>query len=309
MKRICTLFILLLCLGTAFSQSKWQPTQKELEGPLFFLSSPLLEGRETGKRGILIAAEYIASVMIQHGLLPAGDTHPDGIGWFQDFENDSLFVRNVLGMIKGVDTTKYVVLSAHYDHLGIREDGVYAGADDNASGISGMLALANLWNNKKERPPYNLIFAAWSGEEKDMLGSKYFVQHFTFGKEAFLLNMNFDMISRSDPKDSTCNILEIGVLKGRNDYKEFAERHNRSSGTHFDLDFWETDGNGGSDYISFSAHGIPVMAFFAGLHSEYHSPADTRDKIDWAKMIRVLTLANSCLEDFLHLVNTIDSLE
>lgn len=289
MKRIYTLFIFLLYLGTIFAQSKWQPTQKELEGPLFFLSSPLLEGRETGQRGSFIAAEYILSVMKEHGLSP----------YFQDFDHEGILVRNVLGMIKGVDTTKYVVLSAHYDHLGIREDGIYAGADDNASGISGLLALANLWNNKKERPPYNLIFAAWSGEEKDMLGSKYFVQHFPYGKESFLLNMNFDMISRSDPKDSTCNILEIGVLKGRNDFKEFAHRHNRSSSAHFDLDFWETDGNGGSDYISFSAHGIPVMAFFAGLHSEYHSPADTRDKIDWPKMIRVLKLANSCLEDFL----------
>jgi Zn-dependent M28 family amino/carboxypeptidase len=238
--------------------------------------------------------------MVQHGLLPAGDKRMGITNWFQDVQNDSLVIRNVLGMIKGVDTTKCIVVSAHYDHLGVRNDSIFAGADDNASGVSGMLALANRWNKREQRPPCNLIFAAWSAEEKGMLGSKYFVQNFPTGKESFLLNMNFDMISRSDPQDATCNILEIGILKGRDDYKELALSHNRSSGSNFDLGFWETDGNGGSDYISFSAHGIPVMAFFAGLNGDYHSPADTRDKIDWEKMIRVLKLANSCLESLLY---------
>ena len=290
MIRLHTFLLTLLFLSKAFAQEQWQPTQKELAGPLFFLSSPLLEGREAGERGSLIAAEYILSVMAQHGLSTR----------FQDFDHEGVLMRNVLGMIKGVDTTKYVVISAHYDHLGMRKDTIFTGADDNASGVSGLLSLAKHWVNKNTPPPCTLIFAAWSGEEKGMLGSKFFVENFTPGKGAFLLNMNFDMISRSDPKDSTCNILEIGVLKGRDDFKQFAEEQNISSGAGFNLDFWETDGNGGSDYISFSAHGIPVMAFFAGLNGDYHSPADTRDKIDWLKMIRVLTLANSCLEEFLH---------
>jgi len=300
MRRLHTLFITLLSLFSLHlsAQLNWQPTQKELAGALNFLSSPLLEGREAGERGSLIAAEYIASVMEQIGLDPFGS-----VDWFQDFEMEgkSEVLRNVLGMIRGTDSTRFVVLSAHYDHLGMRGDTIYAGADDNASGVSGMLALANQWVNRKERPPCSLIFAAWSAEEKGMLGSKYFVENFAPGKEAFLLNMNFDMISRSDPEDSLCNILNIGILKGRDDFKEMAARTNLSLGVCFDLDFWETDGNGGSDYINFSAHGIPVMAFFAGLNGDYHSPADTREKIDWPKMIRVLKLANGCLEEFLEI--------
>jgi len=292
--RFLFITVLLLSALPVFAQSGWQPQHKELVGPLYFLSSPLLEGREAGQRGSMIAAEYIASRMMEIGITPAGD---DG-GWFQDFyvEEKELPVRNVLGIIRGLDTTKYVVLGAHHDHLGIRRDSIFAGADDNASGVSGLLALAKRWNDLDAPPPCNLLFATGDAEEKDMEGSNYFVR--TFGSE-ILLYMNFDMISRSDPKDTLCNILEIGILKGRTDYRELAERNNVLADTNFVLDFWETEGKGGSDYIGFAKMGIPVMAFFAGLNGEYHSPADTRDKIDWEKMIRVLTLANRCLEEFI----------
>ena len=294
--RILCLIVLLLSGWSVFAQSGWQPEQKELAGPLYFLSSPLTEGREAGERGSMIAAEYIASVMMQIGLTPAGDNGD----WFQHFEvkEKNLFGRNVIGMIRGLDTTRYVAIGAHYDHLGMRSDTLFAGADDNASGVSGLLALANRWNNLDRQPPCNLIFAAWDAEEKDMEGSHFFVQNFTPGISSILFYMNFDMISRSDPSDSLCNILEIGILTGRADYREMAERNNALFDTNFILDFWETDGKGGSDYIGFAKQQIPVMAFFAGLNGDYHSPADTREKIDWEKMIRVLKLANTCLEEF-----------
>ena len=295
--RTLCLTVLLLNALPILAQSGWQPEKKELVGPLYFLSSPLLEGREAGGRGSKVAAEYIASMMTQHGLAPASG---EG-GWFQDFKvGDGVTDnRNVLGIIRGTDANKYVVIGAHYDHLGMRNDSIFVGADDNASGVSGLLALANRWNSRHECPPCNLLFAAWDGEEKDFVGSNYFVQHFAPGVESIVFYMNFDMISRSDPKDTLCNILEVGVLKGHTDSKKLLENHNETSGTHFVLDFWETEGKGGSDYIHFAAQGIPVMAFFAGLNGDYHTPADTRDKIDWDKMVRVVKLANSCLEAFL----------
>ena len=288
----------------------WQPEQKELAGPLNFLSSPLLEGREAGERGSLIAAEYIASIMEQIGLEPAGGVREGTAGWFQDFEavwkgkagiseEKTILVRNVLGMIRGKDTTKFVVIAAHYDHLGIRKGAIYPGAVDNASGVSGMLALAKHQLSKGERLPCTLIFAAWSAEEKGHLGSKYFVRNFALGKEAFLLNINFDMISRSDPEDTLGNTLYIGTRIEHSHLREMIENCNTASGANFLFDYWDTDEDGGSDYASFAELGIPVIAFYSGTNADYHAPGDTREKIDWTKMIRILKLANSCLEGFL----------
>jgi Zn-dependent M28 family amino/carboxypeptidase len=312
MIRLHTLIIALLVFAACSqpAESVWQPEQKELAGALNFLSSPLLEGRETGERGSLIAAEYIASVMEQIGLEPAGDVLLETTSWFQDFEalwkaktaaseEKTLAIRNVLGMIKGKDTAKYVVIAAHYDHLGIRNGVVHPGADDNASGVSGMLALAKRWVNKRERPSCTLIFAAWSAEEKSHLGSKYFVQNFAPGKESILLNINFDMISRSDPEDTLGNTLYIGTRLEHQYLKEMIENCNSASGANFLFDYWDTDEDGGSDYASFAEHGIPVLAFYSGTNADYHSPRDTREKVDWAKMIRILKLANSFLENFL----------
>jgi len=297
--RIFSFVILLSGVLPVYSQSGWKPAKHELVGPLYFLSSPLLEGREAGERGGKVAAEYIASMMTLYGLSPAGDNAE----WFQNMiikvEDKAVSYRNVLGMIRGTDTTKYVVIGAHYDHLGMRNDSIFTGASDNASGVSGMLALANRWSNRNERPPCNLIFAAWDGEEKGQVGSQYFVRHFTPSITSVLFYMNLDMIARSDPKDTLCNMLDVGFLAGRTAIKEIAERSNISSGARLVLDFWETEGDGESDYVHFAENKIPILTFFAGADEDYHTPGDTRDKIDWGKMIRVVALANGCLEEFL----------
>ena len=295
--RVYSFVILLSGILPVYAQSGWQPAREALVGPLYFLSSPLLEGREAGERGGKIAAEYIASMMTQYGLSPAGDD----AGWFQNFtvENPTVSCRNVLGMIRGMDTTKYVVVGAHYDHLGMRNDSIFTGANDNASGVSGLLALANRWSSHSDRPPCNLIFASWDAEEEDELGSQYFVQRFAPGITSVLFYLNMDMISRSDPQDTLRNILDVGILAGHTDMKEMVEHSNLSSGARFVLDFWETEGDGGSDYVSFAGNKIPIVTFYAGQDEDYHTPGDTRDKIDWEKMLRVVKLANACLESFL----------
>ncbi len=214
-------------------------------------------------------------------------------------ESEAVRVRNVLGMVKGVDTTKYILFTAHYDHLGRRGNAIYSGADDNASGVSGLLSIAKYWSQKSEKPACNIIFATWTAEEKGMLGSRYFVQNFSNVKQDVLLNINFDMISRPDTEDPENKILYVGLLKGRKNLRDITEQNNAKLSKPFILDPWETDGNGGSDYIAFSALHIPVIAFFSGMHDDYHLPLDTKDKIDMDRMIRIVTLANSCLTQFL----------
>lgn len=249
--------------------------------------------------GMLLVADDIAPESISSRLEKSGTSSitlkPVKVRLSAKVENDVLRVRNVLGMVKGVDTTKYIVVSAHYDHLGRRGDAIYCGADDNASGVSGMLSIAKHWAGKEEKPAYNLIFAAWTAEEKGMLGSKHFVQKFPDVKQNVLLNMNFDMISRQDIDDPENKTLYVGILKGRDDHAQMVKQNSDKLGKPFTIDSWETTGNGGSDYIAFSAHMIPVMAFFSGMHKDYHLPLDTKDKVDTDRMVRIVTLANACL--------------
>lgn len=216
-----------------------------------------------------------------------------------ELQTKKLAVRNVLGMISGRDTTKTIIIGAHYDHLGIKNDSIYNGADDNASGTSGMLALAKNWSESKIKPPFNLLFASWTAEEMGLLGSEYFAQNLNINSQKIVLALNMDMISRSAPEDKTHRILSIGIQKGNSDLKEIANAVNNKLSNPFTLDLWETNGHSGSDYASFSAKGIPIMTFFSGFHDDYHSPRDIASKVDLYKIKDVLFIVNGSLIKFI----------
>ncbi|MEN2413501.1 M20/M25/M40 family metallo-hydrolase [Flavobacterium mesophilum] len=216
-----------------------------------------------------------------------------------ELQTETFPVRNVLGMIQGKDTTKMVIIGAHYDHLGIIKDSIYNGADDNASGASGMLALAKKWSESKTKPPYNMIFASWTAEEMGLLGSEYFVQNFDFSKQKILLSINMDMISRSAPEDKAHRVLSIGTEKENENLRKMASEINAKLQNPFALDLWETNGHSGSDYASFTAKGIPIMTFFSGFHDDYHSPNDKASKVDFDKVKDVLFIVNNSLLKFL----------
>ena len=220
-----------------------------------------------------------------------------------ELQSKTLAVRNVLGMITGKDTTKTIIIGAHYDHLGIKNDAIYNGADDNASGTAGMLALAKNWCESKIKPPFNLLFASWTAEEMGLLGSEYFVQNLNLNNQKVLLALNMDMISRSAPEDKTRRILSIGTQKVNIDLKEIATEVNAKLSNPFSLDLWETNGHSGSDYASFSAKGIPVMTFFSGFHGDYHSPRDIASKVDLDKIKDVLFIVNCSLIKFIEKQN------
>jgi hypothetical protein len=216
-----------------------------------------------------------------------------------ELESKTLAVRNVLGMISGKDTTKTIIIGAHYDHLGMKNDSIYNGADDNASGTSGMLALAKNWSESKIKPPFNLLFASWTAEEMGLLGSEYFAQNLNINNQKIMLALNMDMISRNAPEDKMHRILSIGTQKGNSDLKEIANTVNSKLSNPFSLDLWETNGHSGSDYASFSAKGIPIMTFFSGFHDDYHSPRDIASKVDLDKIKDVLFIVNCSLIKFI----------
>jgi len=237
---------------------------------------------------------------IAHDLSPAPMPLKDKIIRFcVSVKQESIGVHNVLGMIQGKDSSRSIVVGAHYDHLGIRNGNIYNGADDNASGVSGMLALAKVWSENCERPACNIIFAAWTAEEKGLLGSSYFVQHTRANPGKIKLSVNLDMISRSAPEDTDCRILSIGTMKGNEYLQHMAAEGNLRLSHPFKLDLWDVTGHFGSDYASFTAVKIPVMTFFSGFHDDYHTPRDISAKTDPGKMESILKLVNGCIRQAL----------
>jgi len=211
-------------------------------------------------------------------------------------KKDVVKVRNVLGMIRGNDTTKNIIIGAHYDHLGTRKGLIYNGADDNASGVAGMLALANRWSKSDKKPAYNLIFAAWTAEEKGLLGSSYFTQSPKISDKNVLLYINLDMISRSELEDKSQRNLSIGTRTTDKNLRELSSANNGLLQNPFQLDLWDVTGHSGSDYGSFIIKNIPVMTFNSGLHNDYHTPRDVFSSADLKKMIDVITLVNFGLD-------------
>ncbi len=321
------LVLILLMQEQAAAQRKpshvSSPGRDDFYEPLLILSSAQMEGREAGTRGSQMASDYIASQMKINALKPFGDSsgekgrkHDKSRSWFQNFKvltfrnyrdsmilagqvtattADTAVLRNVLGIIYGKDRSRSIIIGAHYDHLGIREGKTFYGADDNASGVAGMLSLAGKWSEKDVKPPCNMIFAAWAAEEKGLIGSSYFVQQKGAEPGKILLAINMDMISGNAPEDSTHRILSIGTLPVSAGLRQIAIKANATMAKPFVLDLWDVTGHQGSDYSYFSSSGIPVMTFFSGFSDYYHTPGDTMEKTDLPKMEDILRLVNECI--------------
>jgi Zn-dependent M28 family amino/carboxypeptidase len=198
-------------------------------------------------------------------------------------------------MVRGLDTTRYIIIGAHYDHLGTHNGLIFNGADDNASGVAGMIALSGKWAACSQKPACNILFAAWTAEEKGIIGSGFFARNMPFEKGSLALVINMDMISRNAPEDSTATTLSIGTLPSGEELRNLAREYNSFMHKPFILDLWDVSGHSGSDYAHFAAQKIPVMTFFSGFHEDYHSPRDIFSKTDPGKMERVLRLVNDCI--------------
>ena len=212
-----------------------------------------------------------------------------------EVKQEPLTVRNVLGILPGLDTTRNIIVGAHYDHLGIRKGVIWNGADDNASGVSGMLALARAWAGHSEKPSCNIIFAAWTAEEKGLLGSDFFARHSTLVPGRISLVINLDMISGSAADDTARRVISIGTLPINEDLKKIARKCNSQLEHPFTLDLWDVTGHSGSDYGPFASRKISVMTFFSGFTDDYHTPRDVAARADPEKMEKILKVVNDCI--------------
>jgi len=206
-----------------------------------------------------------------------------------DVERAVKTVNNVAGWLPG-ETDEYLILGAHYDHLGLGEQfsmapslagTVHPGADDNASGTAGVLELARYFASQP-KPKRGILFMTFAGEELGLLGSGYYANHPELPLAKAVTMINMDMIGRV--RDARLYIG--GVATGttlRADLDQITPRYKLR------IDYSES-GYGSSDHTSFTAKQVPVLFFFSGLHSDYHKPSDTWDKIDAPGAIQVLQL-------------------
>jgi Zn-dependent M28 family amino/carboxypeptidase len=199
-------------------------------------------------------------------------------------------VRNVIGIIEGESSDEFIVLGAHYDHLGTSDGYIWNGADDNGSGAVGVLTIAKAIMETGARPRKTIIVALWTAEEEGLLGSRYFVQNLPFPKSSLLLNINFDMISRyvSDEKPKA---VTMTYTDSKPVFREITENNLKRLNIDLDVEFQPSDDPpGGSDHRSFVEAGIPVLRFKPGHREEYHTPYDETDTINWDIMEKIIRL-------------------
>jgi len=198
--------------------------------------------------------------------------------------------RNVVGVLPGKDTSEIIVIGAHYDHLGIHDGWIWNGADDNASGTVGVMSIAKACMATGEKPEKTIVFCAWTGEEKGLLGSRYFADH-PYNDAKMILNLNYDMISRDNTDDSLKNKCTMNYTKAYSVLKDLTEKNVEEYGLDLDVGFRASARpRGGSDHSSFSAKDVPIMYFMAGFPPEYHQPDDHIKLINWKKMVNIIKI-------------------
>lgn len=209
--------------------------------------------------------------------------------------------KNVIGFVKGsVKPEEFVIVSAHYDHLGKRGDDVYNGADDNASGTATLMELAQSCQQavmEGNGPERSIVFIWFCGEEKGLLGSQYYSENPVFPLDKTIADINVDMVGRIDDKykDNPDYIYIIGSDRLSSDLHRINESVNQKY-TQLTLDYTynsETDPNNyyyRSDHYNFAKKGIPSIFYFNGTHEDYHRTTDDVDKINFDKMANVAKL-------------------
>jgi peptidase M28-like protein/PDZ domain-containing protein len=271
-------------------------SDQELSAHVFFLSSDELEGRAAGSPGCNTAAEYIAAQLHRVGAKPAGD---DGT-YFQNFKHGELAVKNVAAVIPGTDPElkrEIVVVGAHYDHVGRGSFGslggpaakgqIHNGADDNASGTSAVLELAEAFSMLPARR--TILFLLFTGEEMGLVGSRYYCDHPLFPLEDTVAMLNMDMVGRS-----VDGYLFIGGMGTSPAWKPLVDRF--TADQHFRLEL-KDGGKAPSDNSSFYAKNIPVLFFFTNVHEDYHRPGDDWEKINFAGEREIARLVFEIADD------------
>lgn len=271
--------------------------QKVLIQHLKVLSADSMQGRKTGTPGSQMASDYIKSQFKKIGIQPMGDSF-DSKFEFQTKDGNTVKGLNLIGIVKGKTLTdEYIVVSAHYDHLGVREGNVYNGTDDNASGSSALLSVAEYL--KKNQPLHNVILVAFDAEEWGLQGAKAFVKNPPVDLSKIILNINMDMLARPDN-----NILIACGTFFYPQLKSFVEKVNPEGNLKWrfsndDPEKYKGKDNwtNSSDHGPFHAAKIPFIYFGVDDHPDYHQSTDDFSKVNPDTLTSCVTMVlNSVIE-------------
>ncbi|WP_378187586.1 M28 family metallopeptidase [Aquimarina sp. W85] len=276
-------------------------TAKDLKKYLYVFAGDDFEGRDTGEEGQKKAANYLRTQYRKMNI-PA----PKGVeNYYQTipksfFRGDIQASENVLAFIEGSEKPEEIlVLSAHYDHVGIDSKGeIYNGADDDGSGTVSLLEIAEAFKKLKDDghgPKRSILFLHVTGEEKGLYGSKYYTENPVFPLANTIANLNIDMVGRIDKdhqgEDKENYIYLIGSDRLSTELHEISENANATY-TNLNLDYTYNAPNDPnrfyyrSDHYNFAKNGVPIIFYFNGVHEDYHKPTDTPDKIVYDLMAK-----------------------
>ncbi len=277
-----------------------EPSIDQIRLDVSILASDSLEGREVGTNGEALAAAYIVSRFEKLGIAPKGAD-----GYFQSFfvkdsqnphekpemsaDSDSAGTtgKNVIGFIDNPGT-EVVVIGAHYDHLGYGgfsslyrgDSAIHNGADDNASGVAALLSLAEvLTSNSLNR---DILLIAFSGEEKGLWGSNFFVKNPTIDLKSIDLMINLDMVGRLDTAKGI-------AISGTGTAPNLPDLINGGNTVGMKVIMKES-GVGPSDHTSFYLQDIPVLHYFTGQHGDYHKPTDDAQYVNFEGIVQITTM-------------------
>lgn len=295
------LLLLLLVVGS-FSANAQSDQLLQLQVDVVYLASDLLEGRETGKKGERMAAEYIAHRFEEVGLAPKAY----GGEWYQDFEakykahphakaTETRQARNVIGYLDN-GAAQTVVIGAHYDHLGhgimgsrhTGDPAIHNGADDNASGVALILQLAEQLKGGRAKNN-NYLFIAFSGEEMGLFGSKYFVENPTINLSRVNYMLNMDMVGRLNA-EKVLSVNGAGTSTAWESVLDELSIGGINAVT-------SESGIGPSDHTSFYLKDIPVLHFFTGQHEDYHKPEDDAALVNYQGLLLTTEYIMALIED------------
>ena len=283
---LLTLTIVSFKYDIACAQGKFNAHQ--LLTDIKTLSSDAYQGRRTGTAGSIKAQEYIVQRFLDYKLMPFNGYFEQPFTFETATGGAKIKGTNLIGYMEGSkDKNLYMVVTAHYDHLGIQNNEIYNGADDNASGLAGMFAIADYFN--KHKPQHSVIFVAVDAEEIGLKGASYFVANLPVPKEQIVLDINIDMISRNVNNELfACGTYHYPFLK------PYLERNRATHDLNlkYGHDVPEASSGGiqdwslASDHGEFHKAGIPFIYFGVEDHEDYHKPSDRFETINQVFFIK-----------------------
>jgi hypothetical protein len=278
-------------------------------GPRTNWSSMRLDGKEISSNPVTITiTERVSNLIIKEGGLDIAKYEKDAAAGTLKFKpviiqgmnaelavnvnSKRVNVRNVIAIIEGENTNEYVAVGAHMDHMGMDNGKIWNGADDNASGTVGVMTIAKAFAASGVKPKRSIVFCAWTGEEKGLYGSEYFTMYPSVGKISdYKFYMNFDMIARDAMNDTAKNMAGITYTKAFPRLEEITKSNAEQYKLNLKLNIRNQEApTGGSDYTAFTENKIPVIAWMAAMHSDYHQPSDEASLVNWNKMLDIIKL-------------------